>query len=128
MTYKKVHAVIRSDALGRVKKLLQRMHLPNLVITKVKEYGDHDEDFAFRSEYRYARIEVFADEERAEEVAAAIMETAHTGMPGDGLVAILPVETIYRIRDRTRAMPSEGPDVAKNGGKCSRSKPSVKNA
>ena len=109
MTFKKVHAVIRTEALERVKERLQEMHLPNLVVTTVKEFGEHEEFFAFRSEYRYARIEVFADWERAVTVAETIVETAHTGMAGDGLVAILPVEAIYRVRDKASDVP--GPDA-----------------
>ena len=107
MTFKKVHAVIRTEALERVKERLQKMHLPNLVITTVKEFGEHEEFFAFRSEYRYARIEVFADGERAATVAEAIVEVAHTGMAGDGLVALLPVEAIYRVRDKTAVVPGQ---------------------
>lgn len=108
-TFKKVHAVVRTGALDRVRERLQAMHLPNLVITEVKEFGEHEEFFAFRSEFRYARIEVFADAASAEEVAAAIAETARTGAPGDGLVAVLPVEALYRVRDERRVGPA--PDV-----------------
>jgi nitrogen regulatory protein P-II 1 len=115
MPYKKVHAVIRTDALPRVKERLQELHLPNLVVTKVKEYGDHHEIFAFRTEYRYARIEVFADEAQARQVATVIVETAHTGMPGDGLVAILPVEAIYHVRDKSQAVPDQGSNTPGNG-------------
>lgn len=114
MMFKKVHAVVRSDALDRVRERLQAMHLPNLVITEVKEFGEHEEFFAFRSEFRYARIEVFTDAAGAEEVAAAIVETAHTGAPGDGLVAILPVEVVYRVQDESRVGPGPAPDV-RNG-------------
>lgn len=103
MSYKKIHAVVRTDMLKKVKTRLQSMHLPNLVITEVKEYGDHDELFAFRTEYRYARIEVFAEEVDAEDIVSAVLETAHTGLAGDGLVAVLPVDVIYRIRDRAPA-------------------------
>lgn len=114
MTFKKVHAVIRTETLQRVKERLQEMHLPNLVITTVKEFGEHEEFFAFRSEYRYARIEVFADAERAANVAEAIVETAHTGISGDGLVALLPVEAIYRVRDKVAAVSGQEATSAGN--------------
>lgn len=115
MSYKKVHAVVRTDTLKAVKKRLQGMHLPNLVITEVKEYGDHHELFAFRTEYRYARIEVFAEEDGADDIASAIVETAHTGLAGDGLVAVLPVDVIYRIRDKAPAHPDDLASGERNG-------------
>jgi nitrogen regulatory protein P-II 1 len=113
--FKKVHAVIRSDALDRVQDRLQALRLPNLVITEVNEFGEHPEFYAFRSSFRYARIEVFADAALAEEVAATIVETAHTGAHGDGLVAILPVEAVYRVRDKSRVGPGRAPDVQSGG-------------
>jgi len=47
-------------------------------------------------------VEVFIGQHRAEEVARAIMEAAHTGMEGDGIVAVLPVESVYHIRTRQK--------------------------
>jgi len=41
-------------------------------------------------------------------VAGAIMDAAHLGMAGDGIVAILPVEKLYRIRTRS---PAEADDI-----------------
>ena len=38
---------------------------------------------------------------RAEAAAQAIMDAASLGMEGDGIVAILTIEKIYRIRTKT---------------------------
>ncbi|HGG61091.1 MAG TPA: hypothetical protein ENK26_14425 [Gammaproteobacteria bacterium] len=46
----------------------------------------------------HVRLEVFIAEARAEEVAEDIVDSAHSGLPGDGLVAILPVASVYHIR------------------------------
>jgi len=35
-------------------------------------------------------------------VAEAIMKAAHTGLDGDGIVAVLPVESVYHIRTREK--------------------------
>ena len=107
MPYKKIHAVVKEDALERVRERLQEMHVHNLTVAHVKGYGEHDELFAFRSSYRYAWIEIFCQTARAEEIAHAIVEMAHSGLPGDGVVAILPVETMYRIRTKAEARPED---------------------
>jgi len=31
-----------------------------------------------------------------------VMEAAHTGLEGDGIVAVLPVETVYHIRTKEK--------------------------
>lgn len=54
-----------------------------------------------------ARIEIFTEKAKVEEIVAAIMEIAHTSMPGDGIVAVLPVEKLYRIRTKSEALPDE---------------------
>ena len=56
---------------------------------------------------QHARVEVFTDAGRADATARAIMEAAHSGEPGDGMVAILPVERVYRIRTGREAVPGD---------------------
>ena len=36
---------------------------------------------------------------KIESVVAAILETARTGVAGDGIIAVLPVSALYRIRE-----------------------------
>lgn len=111
MAYKKVHAVVRHEAFDRVREELQRLHVHNVTVAHVKGYGEHDELFAFRSSHEYTWLEIFCEAERAEEIAEAIVETAHTGRPGDGLVAILPIETMYRVQTRDEAGPDDFQDL-----------------
>ena len=81
-----------------LKERLQEVHVHNLTVAHVKGYGKHDEFFAFRSSHRYALTEIFCETPRADAIAQVIMGTAHTGQPGDGVVAGLPIETMCRIR------------------------------
>lgn len=97
MELKKVHVILRTNALKRVERRLEAMHVQNISVTHVKEYGEHEAFFAFRAVVRMARLEIFAEADRAEEIAAAILDEAHTDLPSDGFVAILPVEKMYRI-------------------------------
>lgn len=103
MELRKVTAIIRSDLLSQVEERLQDIGVKGLSVTHVKGYGEYANFFAHDWLVRHARIEIFAEKKRAEEIAQAIMETAHTGVSGDGLVAILPVEKIFRIRTRCEA-------------------------
>ena len=46
----------------------------------------------------HVRVEVHTGKYRAHEIAESIMDVAHTGIEGDGILAELPVESIYHIR------------------------------
>ena len=51
----------------------------------------------------YARIEIFTSVQKVDAIAEAIMDAAHVGLSGDGIVAVLPVEKLYRIRTKSEA-------------------------
>ena len=42
-----------------------------------------------------------------DEIVKTIMEASHVGLEGDGIIAVLPVEKLYRIRTRSEVMTSE---------------------
>jgi len=103
MKYRKVTAIIRRDALQKVEQKLQQEGVQGISVTRVKGYGEYADFYAGDWMITYARIEIFTTEERAESIAQAIMETAHVGLSGDGIVAVLPVEKLYRIRTKSEA-------------------------
>lgn len=107
MELRKVTAIIRSEALENVEKRLQEVGVKGISVTRVKGYGEYADFFARDWLVTHVRIEIFTEKAKAEEVAAAIMGTAHTGLPGDGIVVILPVEKIFRIRSQSEVRPDE---------------------
>ena len=98
-------ANIRSDLLQKVEKSLERMGVERLNVSKVKGFGEYHNFFAQNWLSNEVRIEVFTKKEEAEAVAETIMAGAHTGVPGDGVVAIVPIERLYVIRTRSEATP-----------------------
>ncbi len=53
------------------------------------------------------RLEIFTKNDEVEKITTAIMNAAHTGVPGDGVVAVVPVEKFFLIRTRAEATPQE---------------------
>lgn len=102
MEFRKVTAIIRPDCLEKVEKALQALEVPGISVTKVKGYGEYANFYTPDWMLTHARVEVFIGQHRAEQVARAIMDAAHTGMEGDGIVAVLPVESVYHIRTREK--------------------------
>jgi len=102
MDFCKVTAIIRPDYLEKVEKVLQALGVPGLSVTKVKGYGEYVDFYTPDWMCTHVRVEVFIGQRRGDEVARAIMEAAHTGMIGDGVIAVSPVECVYHIRTRQK--------------------------
>lgn len=96
-------ANFREDKLGDVEKRLERLGVQRINVCKVKGFGEYHNYFALNWLTREVRLEVFTKEEEVEAVMSTIMDAAHTGVPGDGVVAVLPIEKLYLIRTRSEA-------------------------
>lgn len=107
MEFRKITAIVRSDCLEKVERQLQRTGVSGISVTQVKGFGEYANFFSRDWMVRHARIEIFTTAEKADAVVTSILETACSGTPGDGIVAVLPVEAIYRVRTRARAEAGE---------------------
>lgn len=99
MSMRKVTAIIRCDALKGVEQALQTLGVEGLTITHVMGFGEYADPSRHDWLVEHARIEIFATADCAEAIVACIAEAAHTGTPGDGIIAVLPVERLVRIRE-----------------------------
>lgn len=104
MNYRKVTAIFRIELLEKVEEKLQELGVKGLSVSRVKGYGEYADFYSKDWLTTHARIEIFLEEKRAEVTAQAIMDAASLGMEGDGIVAILPVEKLYRIRTKTEVI------------------------
>ena len=107
MEWSKVTAILQGRTLQEVERRLDEVGVHGISITRVQGYGEYKNLFSRDRSVTHARIEVFSAASKAEEIAQAIMDVASTGSAGDGIVAILPVERIYRIRTKTEARAGE---------------------
>ena len=107
MDVKLIIAIIRRDKLEPVEQKLRDTGVERINVSKVKGYGEYHDFFARNWMVEEVRIEVFTRKDEVETVTAAIMEAAHTGLPGDGVVAVVPVEKIFLIRTQSVATPEE---------------------
>lgn len=107
MELRKVSAIIRSRLLQDVEERLKKIGVKGLTITCVKGYGENKAILAKDWLGTHARIEIFTQKSKTEQILAEIMEVAHTGGPGDGIISILPVEKIFRIRTKSEARHEE---------------------
>ena len=100
-------AIIRRDKLEEVEKKLQDIRVERITVSKVKGYGEYHDFFARNWMVEEVRVEIFTRKDEVEKITAAIMEAAHTGLPGDRVVAVVPIEKFFLIRTRSVATPQE---------------------
>lgn len=105
MEYCKVTAIIRGEKVKKVEERLVEQGACGMTVTQVKGCGEWMDFFQKDWMVTHARIEIFSAAEKAEEIAQAIMDEAYTGEVGDGIIAILPVQQLYRIRSRSPGIP-----------------------
>lgn len=107
MELRNIVAIIQNQVLDKVEGRLVDMAVKGISVSRVKGYGEYANFLNPDWLVTHARIEIFTQESRVDEIVAAILEIAHTGTPGDGIVAVLPVEKLYRIRTKSEALPGE---------------------
>jgi len=102
MKFRKVTAIFRPDRLEAVEDRLRGLGVAGVSVSKVKGFGEYANFYEPDWLCTHVRIEVFTSKLKADEIAEAIMEAAHTGLEGDGIVAVLPVESVYHIRTKEK--------------------------
>lgn len=107
MDIKVIVAIIRRDKLEVVEKRLRDISVERINVSKVKGYGEYHDFFTRNWMVEEVRIEIFTRKDEVDTITAAIMDAAHTGVPGDGIVAVVPVEKFFLIRTRAEATPDE---------------------
>lgn len=107
MELKKIVAIVQTHVLENVEGRLVDMGVKGISVSRVKGYGEYANFLNPDWFVTHARIEIFTEKSRVDEIVAAILEIAHTGASGDGIVAVLPVEKLYRIRTKS-AVTAEG--------------------
>lgn len=107
MDIKLIIAFIRRDKLEEVERKLQEIGVERINVSRVKGYGEYHDFFTRDWMVEEVRMEIFTRQDAADAVVAAILGAAHTGLPGDGIVAVMPTQKLYLIRTRAEATPGE---------------------
>jgi len=103
MEWKKVVAIIRGNKLREVEERLKDLRVDGISVTRGTGYGEYANLFSRDWCVTHARLEIYCEASRADIIVQAIMNAAHTGSAGDGIVALIPVEKLYRIRSKAEA-------------------------
>jgi nitrogen regulatory protein P-II 1 len=105
MSLKYVVAFVRPKVLDALEEKLIGIGIRGLTVSRVKGLGEYAEFHSRDWLSEHERVEIFTEESRVDAITRAIMDVAHTGERGDGIVAVMPVDSFYRIRIRAEAVP-----------------------
>ncbi len=100
-------AIIRRDKLEEVENSLKQVGVEMVNVSRVKGYGEYQNFFASDWMVDQVRIEIITRSDEVDSIASALLRAAHSGLPGDGIVAVIPTEKLYLIRTCCEATPSE---------------------
>jgi nitrogen regulatory protein P-II 1 len=102
---KTITAVIRAHMLDRVLHALERCeHFPGVTISACHgESRGRGTGGAYRAEpglsmREMARLELYCRDEHGQHLVDTISKAAHTGNPGDGVIAVTDLAEVLRIR------------------------------
>ncbi|MBN1762449.1 MAG: P-II family nitrogen regulator [Methanomicrobia archaeon] len=102
---KKIEAIIREDKLDDVKAALDKIGIKGLNVSGVKGRGQQKGIALQWRATAYTvdmlpklQLNVVVKDADAEKVVATIRESAYTGNFGDGMIFVLPVEEVIRVR------------------------------
>jgi|CXWL01.1.fsa_nt_gi nitrogen regulatory protein P-II 1 len=90
---KKIEAIVRKDKFQAVCKALESTGLGGMTAVPAQGFGNHRNGLKEK-----IKIDIYCDEFQVETIVEAIRKAAKTGVTGDGKIAILDLEKLYRIR------------------------------
>ncbi len=106
---KKVEAIIREDKVNDVVEALKEIGIVGLNIFEVRGHGRQGGIQLVGRAGTYQvnmlpkiQVNIVLSDRNLEVALDAILKSAHTGEPGDGLIFVTPVEEVIRIRTRER--------------------------
>ncbi|HEX9278850.1 MAG TPA: P-II family nitrogen regulator [Casimicrobiaceae bacterium] len=109
-----VVAIVRGDKLGAVEKKLHQVGVRGITVIKAKGFGEHSlpYDILGRALMKdQAKLEIYVARDQAERIAETVIDAAHTGTSGDGIVAILPVHRVFSVRTRSDTIPNRATEA-----------------
>lgn len=97
---KMVIAVVRTDSTDKIIESLKKIGVRGASFAAVNGVGDQT---PFKQHYViHTRIEIIAPDDEVIGISNVILEHAHTGKQGDGMIAVLPVANMLKIRTKER--------------------------
>ncbi len=90
---KKIEAIVRKEKFQEIYKVLEKSGIGGMTVLDARGFGHHRNGLKEK-----IKIEIYADEFQVDKVVEMIRKIAKTDTTGDGKIAVLPLDKLYRIR------------------------------
>ena len=101
MDLKKITAIINSSVLEDVEQRLTELGVKGFSESNVTGRGEYANFYRADLNAPHVKMEIFTEKSKVDGIVSAIMEAAHRGTQEDGIIAVLPVDKLYRIRTKS---------------------------
>ncbi len=93
---KLVTGIVRTTGLKRIVRSLEISGIKNMTISEIKGLG---EELRLNNPYSiHDKIEIIVSDEKAGTVVKTILAHARTGLAGDGVITVAPLNYAVKIR------------------------------
>jgi nitrogen regulatory protein P-II 1 len=106
---KKIEAIVREDKVNDVKDALSAIGIVGLNVFEVRGHGRQGGIQLVGRAGTYQvnmlpkmQVNIVLSERNLEDAIEAILKSAYTGEPGDGIIFVCPVDEVIRVRTRER--------------------------
>jgi nitrogen regulatory protein P-II 1 len=97
---KLIAATVRTTSIERVVQSLEQIGIKSLSILEIKGLG---EEVRLNNPYSiHDRIELIVSDDQVDAVVRAILENVRTGLAGDEIISVAPVDFAIKIRTKER--------------------------
>jgi nitrogen regulatory protein PII len=97
---KLITAIVRTTALETIVKSLEEADIRAMTISEVKGTGEQVR--LYKPYTIHVKIEIFIPDEKVEKARGIILKHASSGMAGDGVLAVTPVDYVYNIKTQAK--------------------------
>lgn len=101
---KKIDAIIRNERLPEVKEILKSLGISGMTVYSVSGWSKgKEESLQWKGQpvihdlIAKSKLELIVPDSKVDTVIEAITKTARTGVHGDGIIFVLPVEQVVNI-------------------------------
>lgn len=102
MAISKISAIVQPARVKKIEKRLLEIDVPGYSFFEVQGRGRYANYYRTDGVTNHTCIELYISTDRAKEVAEEIMEIAHTGVVGDGIISIENIDVLYVIETKSQ--------------------------
>jgi len=97
---KMITAIVRTTSLDTIVNCLEDIGVKEITISEIKEISD---ETPLSHHYTvHSRIDLIIPDEKVLKITDVILQHTHTGLAGDGFIAVLPVDYMIKIRTKQK--------------------------